>query len=103
MRSAGRAFSTFTNAGYSILRRARKNSRSFTDGPSGSLEEPPHVLVHHPPPVRPVVAAVGAPVVHGMRDALAGEDLREPIGGPAVLPGTVAGGEMDVRLPEVVV
>ena len=42
------------------------------------------------------MAAFGAPIVNGMANAFAGEDLGEAISGAAVFPGASAGDEVDV-------
>src|SRR6266481_2036120 len=50
------------------------------------LKQFSYVLPHLVLPVGPVVAALGPPVVERMADALAGENLGEPVGRAAVLP-----------------
>jgi hypothetical protein len=64
------------------------------------LEKPRHILAHLMLPIGPVVPALGTPVVQGMSDSLAGEDLGQPIGGAAVLPLTCAGADVDVARGE---
>ncbi len=65
----------------------RSPSKQFSD-----------VLAHLVFPEGPIVAALGAPSVHGIANAFAGEDFGEAIGGAAVFPGAVAGDEVDVAV-----
>src|SRR6266704_1646625 len=55
-----------------------------------------HILPHLVPPVRPVVTALGTPVVERMAYALAGKNFGEAVRGAAVLPGARAGGDVDI-------
>jgi hypothetical protein len=67
------------------------------------LVEFAHVFAHFVFPVRPVVTALGAPVVDGVTNALAGEDFGEAIGGAAVLPLARTGDEVNVASGELAV
>src|SRR6185295_15700791 len=53
-------------------------------------------------PIGPIVPAVGTPVVERMRNAARAQDLGEPPRGHTVFVGPVAGGQVDVALPQVV-
>src|SRR6266550_5484734 len=61
------------------------------------------VLAHLVFPVRPVVAALRAPVVERVADPLAGENFREAVGGPAVLPGTRTGADVNVATGDLLI
>src|SRR5260370_5622408 len=54
-------------------------------------------------PVRPVVAALRAPVVQRVTDTFAGENFGEAISRPAVLPLTRAGAEVNVTTCDLVI
>src|SRR5208337_2033911 len=63
---------------------------------SNPLEEFTDVFAHLVLPERPVVAAFGTPVVHGVTNPFAGQHFGQAIGGGAIFPGTGAGDEVDV-------
>ena len=44
------------------------------------------------------MAALGAPVVQGVADALAGQDAGEAVGRAALFPGAASGREVDVAV-----
>src|SRR5882724_8520999 len=54
------------------------------------------VFAHLVFPIRPVVAALGAPVIERVADSLAGKNFREAVGWPAVFPLARAGGDVNV-------
>src|SRR5688572_1579735 len=54
---------------------ARRSGNTSLIEPAGSSIEPGHVLVHLLLPVRPVVAAVGPPIVQVVLDALRFQEL----------------------------
>lgn len=54
-----------------------------------SLEQLTEILAHLVLPEGPIVAAFGAPIVHGMADAFAREDFREAVGGATISQGPV--------------
>src|SRR5215471_6860190 len=63
---------------------------------NSSLVVRPDVFPHLVMPVRPLVAALRAPVVQMMRNAAVLEYLGHTIGRPAVLPRTAAGHEPNI-------
>src|ERR1700719_2209879 len=67
------------------------------------LEQAGDVFAHFGFPVGPVVAALGAPIVEGVADAFAGEDLGEAVGGGGVFPFAGAGDQMNVAGGQVTV
>src|SRR5271165_1853889 len=83
LKSGGRGFATAAE-GKELLRVDRQ------------LEQAGDVFTHLAFPERPVVAAFGAPIVHGVADSFAGKHFGEAIRGSAVFPGTGAGDEVDV-------
>lgn len=60
------------------------------------LKKAGDVFAHLVLPEGPVVAALGAPVVEGVANALAGEDFRKAVGGAAILPRAGAGGDVNI-------
>src|SRR6266568_3415301 len=65
--------------------------------PSSPLSEKlGHILSHLVLPVRPVVSALGTPVVERMAYALAGKNFGEAVRGAAVFPWARAGGDVDI-------
>ena len=70
--------------------------RNDPDEASGFLVVCSDVLPHLVMPVGPFVPALWAPVVQVMSDPAIPKHLGHLIGGPAVLPWTSAGREMDV-------
>ena len=75
--SANTAFGMTTLATLALGRALRSSGYKLKRGPyNGSdarlSEEAGYVFAHHVLPVRPVVAAIGAPVVEGVADIFAG-------------------------------
>src|SRR5271168_3742794 len=62
----------------------------------GMLEKAGHVLSHLVLPIRPIVPALRAPIVQRVPDSLPGQDLREAVRRPGVLPRTAARGDVNV-------
>src|SRR5690348_457155 len=60
------------------------------------LEQAEYIFAHLVFPIRPVMAALRAPIVERMANALAGKHFGEPVGGAAVFPGAGTGGKVDV-------
>src|SRR5712664_194462 len=60
------------------------------------LEELRDLFAHLVLPVRPIVAALRAPVVQRVADAFAGKNFGEAVGRPAVFPRTRTGAEVNV-------
>src|SRR5436309_3686444 len=54
------------------------------------------VFAHLVFPIRPVVAALGAPVIERVADSLAGENFREAVSRAAVFPLSRTGGDVNV-------
>ena len=69
----------------------------------GTSEEAGDVFAHLVFPVRPVVATLRAPVVEGVVDAFAGENVGEAIGGAAVFPLAGAGADVNVATGKLIV
>src|SRR6266478_9236856 len=69
---------------------ARRSSSTATS------EQMRQVFAHLVFPVRPVVAALRAPVVQRVPDPFAGKNFREAVGRAAVLPRTRTGAEVNV-------
>src|SRR6266404_5142537 len=59
-------------------------------------EKPRDVFPHHVLPVRPVVAAFGAPVIERMANAFPAKNLGQAVRRPGVFPLPGAGGDMNV-------
>src|ERR1700730_9311501 len=83
--------------------RADWSGRAQTGVGAGESEEAGDVFAHLVLPERPVVAALGGPVVEGMADVLAGGDWGQAVGGRGLFPGAGAGDEVDVAGGEVLV
>src|SRR5277367_573231 len=62
----------------------------------GKLEKAGDVLAHLVLPIRPVVAPLRAPIVQRVPDAFPGEDLRQPVRRPGVLPRPAPRGDVNV-------
>src|SRR5204863_9683894 len=71
--------------------------------PKSYLTKLGDVLAHLVFPIRPVVAALRTPVVERVADPLAGENFREAVGGPAVLPGTRTGADVNVATGDLLI
>src|ERR1700738_4949101 len=62
----------------------------------GGSEQTGDVFAHLVLPIRPVVAAFGAPVVQRMANAFGGEDFGEAVGGAGIFPLAGAGGDVNI-------
>src|ERR1700720_1021269 len=71
--------------------------------PKSNSEKLRDVLAHLVLPVRPVMAALRSPVVERVADPLAGQNFREAVGGPAVLPGARTGADVNVATGDLLI